>query len=401
MKIGWMPSLVLLIMLAASVAVAGPAMAFQAAPEGVIKGTLVNGTPGGGSVADQDINLQIYFNGQPQGQSSTKTDAQGKFEFTGLETSSQYSYSITVIYQGAEYNRGPLQFKAGETVLPWQVVVYDTTSDPSSIRVERAHLVIDFKDNSLIMLEFFSFNNSGNKTFIGSKEITPDGKKETLRFGLPQGATEITPNRGLMECCLVRTEGGISDTMPVEPGSKDVVFSYRLPYDSSRLSLTTPIYYPVGTLNLLVSAVGAKADSPQLDFLGPVDMGGQQFLHLAKNDLPAGTEITIELSELPRVSGLSATLTGATLPWVGALLALVAVGIALGYPFLRQRRVVPVQPAPREDSAGQEALLRELADLDDRFAAGQIEPEEYQRVRKEKKQKLLEALRRNEGKHLQ
>lgn len=254
------------------------------------------------------------------------------------------------------------------------------------------YLVIDPRENALVVLQFFSFLNTGDKTFVGSKAITPDGKKETIRLSLPTGATQITAQEGLDECCAFRTDEGLSDTLAVPPGGRDVIFSYQLPYKSSTVFLDLPLYYPVDAFNLLVSNPKTGVASPQLQPQGVVDMGGQQYLHFSGRDLPANTELSMDLTNLPQKGFLAGRLDTNTLRWSGVALALLAIVFVLFYSLRRRpAAAAPVAPPRRRPDRG-EALLKEIAELDDRFAAGQIEEDEYQRVRDEKKRRLMELM---------
>lgn len=362
--------------------------------DGTIKGSLVNRTPGGAGVADQGVILKTFVGDQDRGQVSTKTDSQGRFEFSGLNTASNYSYGIIVTYQEAEYFAGPKPFQQGSTTLTWEVSVYDATPKPDNIRVGRAHVVVNVSEDMLAVLQYFSFVNNGDKTFVGSHPITPDGKKETIRLALPTGATQITSNEGLDECCAFRTDDGISDTLAVEPGSKDVVLSYQLPFKSSSVFLDLPVYYPVDAINLLVGDQRVKVSSPQLQPQGTQDMGGQKYLHFSGKNLSGDTELSIDLTNLPQKGGtpLAGRLDANTLRWGGVGLAALAIGFALFYSLRRRPALGAVPATVRRQPDRREILTRELVDLDDRFAAGQIAEDEYERIKEDKEKRLKDLL---------
>ncbi len=365
-------------------------------PDGSVKGSLINRTPGGAGVANQDVILKTFVGDQARGQTSTKTDSQGRFGFSGVNTASDYSYELIVTYQEAEYLVGPRQFEPGSNTLNWDVSVYDSTPKPDQIRIGLGHLIINVSEETLTVLQFFSFVNNGDRTFVGSHPITPDGKKETIRLSLPTTATEITSNEGLDECCAFRTDQGISDTLAVEPGAKDVVLSYQLPVKSSAIYLDLPLYYPVDTLNLLVGDQRVKVSSPQLEPQGIQDFGGQKYLHFSGKNLPADAELSIDLTNLPQKGVLAGRLDTNTLRWSGVGLAALAIGIALFYS-LRKRPAAVAAPAARRGVDRVDLLVRELADLDDRFAAGQIREDDYEKIKEEKEQRLKDLLPPREG----
>ena len=364
--------------------------------DGVMRGSLVNRTPGGGSVADQVVILKTFVGSQERGETSSRTDREGRFEFSGLNTSSDYSYGVIAIYQEAEYPAGPRRFDAGATVMTWEIPVYEATPQGDNIRIARGHLIINVQENNLVVLQYFSFLNTGDRTYVGSHPITPDGKKETLRLSLPTGATQVSSDEGLDECCAFRTDEGISDTLAVAPGNKDIVLSYQLPYKSSPVFLDLPLYYPVDAINLLVGDQNVKISSPQLQPQGVQDMGGQKYLHFAGKDLPANAELSLDLDNLPQKGVLGGRLDATTLRWGGAGLAALAIGFALFYSLRRRPATAPALASTRRQPDQGDVLLRELAELDDRFAAGQIREDEYERVRDEKKRRLKELMAADE-----
>ncbi len=89
-----------------------PALAAEAG-SGIIEGRVVNGTQGGGSVADQDVTLETYLNDTGMGSTTTKTDSEGRFVFDGLSTEPDYSYEVTLTFQEAEYYGEWLSFDEG------------------------------------------------------------------------------------------------------------------------------------------------------------------------------------------------------------------------------------------------------------------------------------------------
>lgn len=359
--------------------------------QGVIQGRLVNKTPGGAGVADQEVALTTYLNQAEKGKVTAKTDVNGNFEFKGLATSTGYVYSVVVTYQGAEYTKDNLSFAKDETVKALEIPVFDATTSDEAVSVERGHLIIDFAHNSLVMLEFVSFTNSGDKTYVGTKQVSPDGKKETLRFAIPKGAVDLTYNDGLMECCVFTTDNGFVDTMGVQPGKKDIIFSYRLPYSASSLTLVKPIDYPTKNFNLLVSSVGVQVSSDQIQSQGEAEVSGAKFLHLAGQDLSRGTRLNLGLQNLPRVTE-SAFANENLRRGIAFGLAFLAIAFAVIYPLSRRRLSEKVAEVREVSEDKKQALLLELAHLEDRYEAGQIPEGEYRRKREEKKSKLMEIM---------
>ncbi len=371
--------LVMIIMLSLSTSV------LAAEPgSGVIEGRIVNGTAGGSSVADQDITLTTYLNEAEVDAITAKTDAEGRFVFDGLSTEPGYGYEVEITFQEAEYYSEWLSFDEGENSKSIGVTVYDATTSDEAIRVVTSHTVIYVDQGSLWFEEFFFFVNEADRTYIGSKEVTTDGRKETRRFSLPAEATEMQPGSGLMTCCVYDSEDGFVDTMPVFPGSSEAVYSYTVDYTSGSYTFSRRVNYPTTSFDLLVQGEGVKVASDRLIAGEAIDVDGIWFNHFSSQNLAPGDILTIQLSGLPESSNHG------IVKWVTPVLIGLLAGAGFVY-LMRKRRLQPVSP---EDSLDQmrQRLLVELAQLDDDFGSGKIPEESYRRLRAERKQQLVELM---------
>ena len=354
-----------------------------AAEDGVIEGLLVNGTEGGSSsVADQDITLKTYLDNTEVASTAAKTDADGYFIFDGLETELGYIYQITLTFQQADYYSEGLSFAEGETTKSTEVVVYDSTTSDAAIKVTMSHTVIYVEQGSLWVEKYFLFVNTDNRTYIGSKEAPTPGGRETLRFSLPKGATELQYVRGLMGCCIIDSEDGFIDTMPVLPGGKEVVYSYRVDYNSGAYTFSQGVNYPTTNFALLVQGEDIEVASDQLTVEEPMVVEDIWWNHLSGQELASGNILDIRLSGLPQATNQ------ASIMWV--VLAVVILGAASGFIYLKRKG--RLQPVSHEDDFAQrrQRLLVELAQLDDDFEAGKIQEESYHRLRSVKKAQLIE-----------
>src|SRR5680860_638835 len=94
--------LALLLLLSTFTFMPSPVMAAENGT-GIVEGQLVNHTANGGSVAGQDITLNVYQFDTELEQITSVTDANGRFNFSGLLTNTEYSYKASLYYQEAEY----------------------------------------------------------------------------------------------------------------------------------------------------------------------------------------------------------------------------------------------------------------------------------------------------------
>ncbi len=363
----------------------------SAAEPGSVEGLLVNGTEGGSSVADLDVTLKIHLNGAEAGSTTTKTDAEGYFIFDGLSTEPGYRYYVTLAFQEADYYSNWLSFDEGETTKSTVVVVYDSTTSDEAIKITTDHTAIFAGEGSLLVDEWVEFNNEADLTYIGSRVANTEGDKETLRFSLPEGATELQPISGLMEGYLYSSEDGFIDTMPVLPGAKLIIYSYEIDYSSGTYEFSKRVNYPTASFILIVQGEGTKVTSDRLTVgESVVDAEGIWFNYLSGQELASGDVLTIHLSGLPGTDNQN------TVIWV--ILALVVLGAGFGFSYLlRKKRLQPVSPEDSLDQRRQRSLA-ELAQLDDDFAAGKIQEESYRKLREVKKSQLAELMQRPKDK---
>ncbi|MBM2824490.1 MAG: hypothetical protein HW402_154 [Dehalococcoidales bacterium] len=354
-----------------------------------ISGQLVNKTRGGSSVADQVVTLKTSLNNIEISSATNKTQSDGRFSFDKLVTEPGYSYEITVTYQEGDYSSEALSFAANETAKSVEIVVYDSTTSSEAIRVDAAHTVIYAGQEGLEIMEVYLVSNNSDRTYIGSGEITTLGRRKTLDLPLPQGAKELQYFGELMGCCVVDNQEGFSDTMSIQPGSKEIAYSYKIDQVSGKFTLSRTVANPMASYALLITGEGIKVESDRLVAKGPVDINGTTFNQFSGADFAPGEVISASLSS-------SAASSHAVTLWVILPLAILAGAAGLVY-MLRKR---PFQPAMvQDDSAqGKEGLLLEMARLDDDFESGKIAEPDYRRLRAEKKAQLVKLMQETEQK---
>jgi len=369
-----------------TLSLSAPAMAAEPSG-GIIKGQIINGTEGGSSVADQDTTLKTYLNDAEMSAITTKTDNEGHFVFEGLSTESGYSYMVALVFQQVEYYSEWISLDEGETTKFVEVTVYDSTTSDEAIKVAMTHTILYVGQDSLKVMEYFLFVNESDRTYIGSEDTNSAEERETLRFSLPKEAIESQPTLGLMECCIMGSEEGFIDTMPVLPGSKEVAYSYKVNYNSATYTFARRVNYPTTRYDLLFQSESMEVTGDQLAVEEPMDIEGAWFKHLSGSNFAQGDILEVQLSGLPQTSNQGAIL------WV--VLILVVLGTGFGFVYLMRKR--RLQPVSSEDSLDQkrQRLLIELAHLDDNFEAGKIPEKNYRRLRSVRKAQLVELMQRS------
>ncbi len=302
----------------------------------MIEGQVVNGTSDGAPLEGLPVTLWIFKGQEQEGSLVETTGGEGRFRFQDLDTEG-YTYQLEVEYQSVRYGSDVVAFLQGENALSMALTVYEATTSDAELRVERAHLILDFEPEVILVQEVQIFINGGDTTYVGS---TGEEGGATVHFCLPEGASEIQLMEGLMACCVVETETGFASNRPIFPGFEEFVFSYELGYQSPTYTLFKEIAYSIRSLDVLVADVGAEVTAAGLTVEEPLSLEGGRYLHLAGQNLSPADGLTLQFANLPlgtRPAAAPAAGPGA-LEWVAIGVMTSAVLLALGYPFLKKRR---------------------------------------------------------------
>jgi hypothetical protein len=283
--------------------------------------------------------------------------------------------------------------EAQDRNLDLPVTIYETTRDPSALSVDRLHLFFEFVDESTVrVIQLYILSNTGDKTVVGEAQGEP-----VIQFELPQNATNLDFQDGVLGVRYVETEKGFADTVPIRPGSGEyqILFGYNMPYQR-RLELSQPVPLPVEAVVILVPEGSMKIlRSDKLSDNGVRDVQGTQYHLYSGSSLNAGEELQLTLTGSP--GGSRATLPLG--PYSSLVIGLAGLGLALvvaGLVLYRRSQNAEVEEriegaAPEEEDLGPETpdgLMDAILALDDLYASGQLPEEAYLQRRTELKERL-------------
>ncbi len=359
--------------------------------EGSIRGQVLDGTNGGKPIVNLEVTLTAYGANDSKEESTARTDAEGRFDFGGLSTSKGTVYQITTDYQGATYRSEALSFTPGQDELDVEIVVYEATESDGALSVELAHIVVEFASDGLAVTEMLFVSNKSNGTYVGSGPEVISGKAATLRFSLPLGAELVNIGESLMRCCIVATDDGFVDTMPVMPGRRAILYVYTVPYPETAPELRRSFAYPANKMEIFVSDEAEGAEVPGFSRAGTIEGQDNTYVRWTVGGLDAGQEVVVRLEGLPFQREAEAARAVAVRKKAGWLfVTAAAIPLALIFP-MRRRWRTRFETTETETSVheSKESLLQRVADLDDAFEAGEIPEPEYQVERAILKQRLL------------
>jgi len=374
-----------------SLGFARPVLEAEATGNGKISGVLVNKTDGGGNIADKVVSLELFQDDKTVGVKTTRSDNAGRFIFESLPTDSSYTYEIAVTYQNVEYRSDRIGFSAGKDTLSLEIDVFETTTDAKSIFVMLSHATVYFENNSLLVKEYFLFVNSSNQTYIGPEPAVVGGQRETLKFTLPDGATDVQSSFGLSNTTAFLNGSSLINSEPLTPTGRDVSYSYRLPCNTPEYTISWKVNYAMKRFDLLVPEGNITVAGDKLTPEQPLSISGRNYKHYSSKAVVPGDVIVAKLSGLTgAVNNAPATGISGGFNW--AWLALIPLAVGAGLIFIRKRNPRAVAAVTPDSNTTKDKLLAEIAELDDGFEEGQIAEEEYSRLRTQKKRQLMKLV---------
>ncbi|MDQ2809160.1 MAG: hypothetical protein M3Z04_19990 [Chloroflexota bacterium] len=312
----------------------------QADPTTGLGVRLVNGTPAGTPPAGVPLTVYQIDGTQQQIVARGQADSQGGFDWPDLRGPISARYVVSTTYQGAAYRTDPATLPAPAVTLR----VYDATADDTTIRIANAGMVIvavDAATQQIQVLETLTLHNSGPRTFVPSTTGSR-GPMGLLRFGLPDGAGNLTPDGQLAAQTIIQVNTGFATDLPLPPGDTTVAYRYDLAYGALEsggyAALSKTLAYPVDRVRVLVPQAAFTVSSPQLAAADPAAVGSRTYRLFQGANLPAHSEVTLELRDLPLNQPLLRTGNAGLQALVGLLLV-VAVGLPVGYRRWYQRQV--------------------------------------------------------------
>lgn len=303
------------------------------------------------------------------------TDEKGRFSFRDAGGDDALWF-LSAAYAGVNY----VQRLADG---PNEIAVYETTDSDTAVSVVSHHIIVDAAEKRVEQI--LIVQNTGNRTFR-----TGEGHGHGLEVLLPEGVTEVREGpQGL------HTHGEILvNPDPVRPGHSQLLFAFDMPA-SGRLSQT--VSYPTGTVDVFITPPEADVKTGALQDRGEAAFEQHSFRRFSGAGFNRGDRIDLEVNASPW--SLSSFMGDIDLIWVFSGLA---VGFALLAVFLRPsgKHVSPesTQTEGRPDVlARRNALVHQIADMDNRYEKGVLSNEEYQARRDAFKAELVEMTRIVDG----
>ncbi|MBI5565944.1 MAG: c-type cytochrome [Chloroflexi bacterium] len=345
------------------------------AGEGItVQGYLINGT--GGQPVPGNLSITFYIFPGGTGQTSiTQTlhaDAQGRFVVTTTQAAPGDLIAATTEYKQLNFFSS-LEDYAPQVTVP--ITIYESTLDSAQVAISTLHIVASpGASGGLDVNEIYVLSNTGDKIVAGFGQ-------PVMRLGLPASAVQVIPDTNMPPDVLVQKDGGLDyyDAIPVGDNGGQIVFQYNIP--NGPFKLDRPLFQNVASVNLLVQGDPAQLSvtGGQLTAAGTQDMQGTTYQQFRASGLTAGQTLALT------VAG-----PGGAFDWrILAGIGLVIVGV-VGLVVWQRGRGKGVVADSSE--AQRDALIDQIAALDDDFAAGGIDEVNYRAKRAKLKERLLKLM---------
>lgn len=336
-----------------------------------------------------DVVLTGYDGMEIAIQETSQIQADGTYEFSGLENVEGRVYQVGVVINGMQHSsevvHNPVIDSSGNFELP--IEIKKTSNDNSLLYAERMHVFFEFiTEETIQVIELYVIENPSDSIIVPKDSETP-----ILSFQLPSGYQNLQFEQGLLGQDYLQLENGFGIMNPIAANSSiQLLFGFELPY-SKELDLDLNLPLPVNASIFMLPSGSIKFSSDQLMFSGERNVQGMNIQTYSGEAMEAGEVIRVNVSGKVKQSS-QLVQTGNTLSIIiGSVGLLLAVGVA--FYFIRKKQNADneeIEPAEIEEE-DLNSLLDAVIALDDSFGKGGIPQEAYINRRNEltKKIKLL------------
>lgn len=355
-----------------------------------VKGIVVNGTEGEPTPAGIPVLLLVT---SPEGAliatSQATTTQDGRFQFGQVPREEEGSYAISVDHAQVFYNASfALEDLAGEI----RLTVYEPTQDASVVKVTSQVMVIagiNTKNREISAVEFVRLSNTSDRTLVPN--LANPQQLSFLRFALPPMAEELDVGSDLPGGDIVSIGTGFALTSPVVPGDHFVDFSFWFPYRGDSVSYRQSLPQGADVYQVMAPQELTRLQVAPLMPISDVDVQGTPYRAWEGSAFGPGQGIELQLTNLPQpglAERLEKSVSDGTFWRVAIPCALGAIlAFLLLFGTLRRDRRRFAAPTPNssevngEDATRREAVVREIASLDERFQGGDLAEAEYRQRR--------------------
>lgn len=362
---------------------------------GILRGNVLQGTEGGGTIDGLEAILHIY-DSQLQEQIAEYTVGEdGAYQYDEVVIRPDFVYRMTVDYNGVLYASGVYIGDPTQNEMVIDVTIYETGTDESLIEITSRATQINLSPQGLYIIEVIDIVNQSDRAYIRDN-VANVSESVSVGFALPDGAKlqldYTDPNRILL------SDDGLTvyDIAPVKPNSEHYVqYSYLLPIENAR-EILQPIDYQVsGPIAFFVenSHLEFVADGIELVETRPFNNQEYNLFEVSQTPIIGQTlsyDVVLQTSAVSNLSTNELTLPREILAVVLLTAGLVLVGSAAFIIWKSRQSEMTVHPS---DDITVEAIMQQIVELDNEFEAGEIGKTDYRKRRNKLKLRLMQRMK--------
>jgi len=371
------------VLLAATMPAARVAVAQGARPQRLAAGRVMRPSAQGAPVpvAGQWIVLHRVGSDWAAPLDSAKSAADGRFRISYTPAGADDAlYFVSSRYGGIAYFSPPLRadtVRGGDA----DVIVYDTSTDTSTLRVQGRHFVMSMpRGSTREIAEVFEIENEGTHTVVARDSTAP-----IWTTHLPTEAESVSVAPADIGAGAVAFRQGRAELYaPMSPGVRQLVLTYKLP--AKAFPVSQPLERPVSVLEVLLEEPRAEVEGAKLSEVAAASIDGRNFRRFLSQDVPASAVIRVKAP--PPIARNQTAMRVLT-----AVIALVMLG-AFTFWFA-QRRQLRATPNAQRPTSDVERYVADLAAMDTRFEKEPASAESrarYERDRAVLKDRIARAL---------
>jgi mono/diheme cytochrome c family protein len=363
-----------------------------------VRGRVLQGTAGGAVPAETLVRLR-YGNAELGYRiAETVTDGDGRFHFADIPLAPEYEYTVAAVYHGRLYSQRISAADFSAALNETTITVYDETNDPRVISVARISLsiepvMLEGLGAGLTISQSLTYRNESDRVYTSGRGFD-DGREAALLIQFPQGARLLSGDAGgryVVIEALERLPDSVIDTLPVLPGElHQANLAYWLPFTDGA-QLKQAFNNPIDAELFVTLSDELRIESDWLRGSADARAGDGFGQYSAALTMTTEPQLLFSISGDPFATSSDdvGVVTSEALP---ALLlgALALAGALLGALGMVKRR---------NGGAGGEidALVSELAQLEEDHDQGRINHDLYHHRRRELKAELAQLMEASDG----
>ena len=330
---------------------------------------------------------------------STTIQSDGSFRFTNVDMPLGRVFVASTEFEGVTYGSDIAMVEDETASLELPIPIFGSTDDSSVLSADRTHIFFEYQEpDTLHVVEIYIISNPSDRTVVAAQE-----GELTVEFKLPEGATNLQFEDGVVGGRYMLTSEGFGDTTAIRPGAgqHQITFGYEMPYDG-KVELSQSVNLPTNAVVILIPKDGLKIKGEQLEYTGARDVQGITYEMYTGNRIEAGTDLAITVSGRPGGGGISLESESSTSLVIGlAALGLVLIGAGIWLYRRSQQdytdvnfidedveKIAPINDVPDDPEAVMDAIIA----LDDLYQAGELPEEAYKQRREVLKDQLREMV---------